>query len=1060
MSDQSDIFSTQPENRKTAKWIKYTAGTALTVILLVGGAGLIVPHVIDQQKYKTLIVEKVSEATGYTLDWKGDIGFSTLPLPHVSVNELTLSAQDQTILSVKSVDVSVNLASLLSGKIDISDISLNTPKISLVTAKDGRQLWMTDRLTEKNTSTPETENKTEKESGAGTAMPVSLGVVKILDGDFLWDDQSSGAKQQLSDIDVNMSAESLQGPFELDGNLVWNGHKIEAKLNTPEMTTEEGVYPLQLKMALPEQNILMEYSGVIDGKGPLSVNGDISLDMPDTKAAIESFTGTKDMSLPKELSGKTSLSAKLSYTPEKLALSQLRLDLGELGYGGDFAVTGLGGTGASPTVSFGLESNKKADDQSSPILKFMDDLSISAAGKLDGDTLVINNSQIKLDENSLALAGSVALGGDGKNANKQVDLTCTIGKLDIDRIREKLGMASPSATEKGKDSAGTKNKAEDSSATQTGFNLPFDGKLKVEAKEIVYDGKSYKNITANILSTNGRLDISNVSADIPGGISADLSGRIGNTAELSGMDLTIAARVNDVEATAQEYGAKLPELPKKIGAATLQGKLTGSPDSLGFDMTVGAWSGKLSAAGTLAHVFDSPVVNQLDFALSHPDFGDVMRIIQPGFTASGSLAGPVNLKGKVAWENEAYHVTGLSGNIGRTTLAGNLDVATSGKPSVTGTMAIGDLAMGTNQAGGASSGNTGNARGKGGPSASSGARWSREAIDVAWMKNFNADLKLSAKSIRYDMWEFSGAALNFVLKDGTLTIEDMSANLFGGKASVKGQIKSGAGEHDPLNISGSLAASNVDARGLQSALTGKNSDTLSGTISSVEASIESTGLSPAALIQTLSGHGTASGRDIIVKGVDAAQLATAAKGSYKPLDRAGTLFGSFGEGQTEFSTFESAFDIRNGIVDFSKILFDGPRATLSSTGNVNLPLWTINLTNTMTVKNTDIPPFTFTVKGPLDNPSKAGGDVIENYLRSKVEKKVNKLIEKELGKFLGGSTAPEPTPTPEPIAPTDGSVPTQDAPAQEQTAPAPSSEKPEDILKNEAAKALGGLLGQ
>jgi AsmA protein len=340
---------------------------------------------------------------------------------------------------------------------------------------------------------------------------------------------------------------------------------------------------------------------------------------------------------------------------------------------------------------------------------------------------------------------------------------------------------------------------------------------------------------------------------------------------------------------------------------------------------------------------------------------------------------------------------------------------------------------------------------------SGGERWSRETIDMGWMHSFDADLGIKAKSINQNMWKLTDANFDFKLNEGVLTLNDVSAGLFGGRASMNGVIKSGAGAKDPISISVKLNANNVDAQGLMSAVTGKTSYTLTGTLSTVDVSVNATGSSPSALVQTLGGEGRINGKDIIVKGIDAAQLASAAKGSYKPLERAGSLFQSFQDGQTEFTDFNSEFLIQNGIVNFSKVYFDGPKATLNSTGNVNLPKWTVDFKNSMTVKDTDIPPFDFTIRGSLDNPLNSGGDIINNYFQKKIEKKATKFIEDKLGgklnKLLG---VPETNPEVNPEVPTV-------EPIDAGTAPQPQPQAQPNIKEEaakEAVKALEGLFGR
>lgn len=262
-------------------------GTAIALVILSAGAGYVATSMIDQQKYKALIVEKVEEQTGYKVDWSGDISVSILPLPHATINNLTLEANDQKILSIKEADIEVALWPLLSKKIQVKDIALDEPQVTLVTTKSGEQSWMTDQLAKKSGETAGAGSDTAA-SSSSSSMDISVDVIEITDGIFIWDDRSKGSKQILEDVDMRLKAESLNGPFELNGGMIANGRKIEAKITTSEIDTTSGKYPVQIKLALPESNIRSEYSGVITTKDQLQVQGDLSVEVTDVSSAIES----------------------------------------------------------------------------------------------------------------------------------------------------------------------------------------------------------------------------------------------------------------------------------------------------------------------------------------------------------------------------------------------------------------------------------------------------------------------------------------------------------------------------------------------------------------------------------------------------------------------------------------------------------------------------------------------------------------------------------------------------------------------------------------------------
>ena len=321
----------------------------------------------------------------------------------------------------------------------------------------------------------------------------------------------------------------------------------------------------------------------------------------------------------------------------------------------------------------------------------------------------------------------------------------------------------------------------------------------------------------------------------------------------------------------------------------------------------------------------------------------------------------------------------------------------------------------------------------------------------------DADLAIKARSITQDQWKLSNANLSFNLNGGTLELRDVSAGMFGGTAQMNGKIKSA-----PLSVDFTMKADKVDAQKLHSALTGAPADKVSGTISTFNLNVASAGASPSALVNALSGKGDMTGKGIVIKGIDAAQLAETAKGSFKPLERAGSLYNTFQGGQTEFDTMDLAFGIQNGVVNFTTLKLDGPRALIEAkSGNVNLPRWTVDLTTTVTVKDTDIPPFDVTVKGPLDNPLQAGGNVIEGYLRNKAQKKVEKLIGKELEKRFGIPFGqPEAVaPAPADVAPAATGTEGVDAVAPEAPAAEPAPVKKQS-KEEKALRARQGILGQ
>lgn len=1040
------------------KWAKYLGGTALGLVLVIAGAGVVATKFIDQSAYKQIIVEKLEHSTGYKVDWRGDIAISLLPLPHATVHDLKLSNQGENFITVKDADIELELWPLLSKKINIENVTLSEPQIILTTHKDGRQGWMSASLSKKQS--PENVNAADSKAAADSASApgydFSLNMLQIINGVLIWDDQSSSSLQKFEDVDITAKADSLHGPFDVNGGLVWNGRKIESKITTSTLDFKNSLYPVKIQMALPESNVIASYGGTIRmQQDKIAADGDINLTIDNLGKAVSGLSPDQSSPIPEELSGKTTLDGKLSYDSEKILLSNLRLENGNLSYLGNFSLAPLSGTGAgevvgagqaAPEISFSLNSADKVPNDSSVLEKFLDDLSIEARGSLQNGTIQLRESRVLLDNNDLSLTGSIGL------SQKDMQLSLQSHQLDIDQILAKLGNKGDSA------SNGALGPSQSSDAPQSmGFALPFNGQIQADLAQVKYQGLSYQNIQSTLILNGQSLKIDKFAAQLPQSAKISAQGSFGKTDDLSDLNLTFSLSAPDTESLAQAYHLTLPQLSRKIGPSSIKGTVSGSLKQLSFDLTTTLWGLSVSGIGSVANLLETPIINQIKFALSSPNFVQSVRLVQPEFTATSGFDGPFQLSGNAVWENNEYHLSDVQGLLGKTTLNGHLDVTTAPKLAVKGAVNLGRVVLSQNSGSSANSASGTKSAAKAASAQNTGSsKWSREAINVDWMRNFDAQLKIKAETIIYDLWTLNQANLDFALTNGTLTIADAGAGIFGGRVLLTGEVKSGAGAHDPLSVKADFKGENIAAGPLLSAALGKTKDIVSGNFRKADINLSATGISPAALVQTLNGAGSITGENIIVKGVDAAGLATAARGSFKPLERAGSLFGSFANGQTQFSTFESLFTAQNGVVNLSKILFDGDQASLNSTGTVNLPQWWIELNNSMTVKNTDIPPFDFTIKGPLDSPTQAGGAAIENYLRGKLQNKLDKVIDKQINKLLklpaesSNDGANAGTAGATSGGATDGTV----QPA------LPEEPKPKDILKNEAAKALGNLLGQ
>ena len=152
---------------KSIKWLLIAVGALVALVLV---AIIVIPMLVDVQKYKPQIEEKVSEATGRPFAIGGDLDLSIFPWVGISLSDLHLGNPpgftEKNLLSVQSFEGRVRLIPLLSKDIQVKRFILKGPRIVLEKNKKGRANWQ-------GLGKPATEKKeaVSEEKGEGMLAP-------------------------------------------------------------------------------------------------------------------------------------------------------------------------------------------------------------------------------------------------------------------------------------------------------------------------------------------------------------------------------------------------------------------------------------------------------------------------------------------------------------------------------------------------------------------------------------------------------------------------------------------------------------------------------------------------------------------------------------------------------------------------------------------------------------------------------------------------------------------------------------------------------------------------
>jgi len=228
------------------------------LVVLAAIAVAMLPRFVDVNDYKVQASEKIKEATGYDVVFDGDVSMGLLPMPYASLADVRVKNpagfSGENLATFKSLDVQVALAPLLSKRVEVQAIRLQKPKVFLEANESGKTNWSVEHRP--------VEEKRDDGSPSESAN-ISLNGIEILGG-MLSYKNGTAAPIVIDDINLDVDANSLQGPFDIEGRL--KGFEQNLKFKTKIQELKDLATPLSLTASgsISPANVAFNYAGVID----------------------------------------------------------------------------------------------------------------------------------------------------------------------------------------------------------------------------------------------------------------------------------------------------------------------------------------------------------------------------------------------------------------------------------------------------------------------------------------------------------------------------------------------------------------------------------------------------------------------------------------------------------------------------------------------------------------------------------------------------------------------------------------------------------------------------
>lgn len=298
----------------------------LIVLVLLIAAVLIVPSVINWNDYRAEIAAQIEARTGREVSIDGDVSFTAIPSPALSVDGLRVAnlpgATAEHFASLKSLEIEVALWPLLSGTVEVRRLVLVDPVVELEVLPDGRENWVFNQR----------ETGAETATASGRAFDVSVDQFLMENGTIVYRD-GPAPPQRFEGLNAAVSAQSLAGPFTVKGDMQLNDLPLALEVKVGNLDAAR--VPMDVRINVPDREAALAFSGVgtlpsQDGSTmqDYAVAGTLSLQAANP-AALFAAEGAGEGHGP--LSAPLSLEGRATAAGNRVALDDLNVSLGDIG---------------------------------------------------------------------------------------------------------------------------------------------------------------------------------------------------------------------------------------------------------------------------------------------------------------------------------------------------------------------------------------------------------------------------------------------------------------------------------------------------------------------------------------------------------------------------------------------------------------------------------------------------------------------------------------------------------------------------------------------------------
>jgi AsmA protein len=289
-------------------------GILAAAVIATGLAALVVASfVISADSARDAVKAQIRTVTGLDPVLRGPVTLSMFPSGLVTFSDVVLGEENgQTPpLAAEHLIAHLRFLPLLLGRIEISDIALEQPRIAVEIAPDGHSNW-----------SPLLES-------LGRALKpfdrtVSFSEIRIHDGTIAVRDAGRDLTERLSNVELSLAWPSITKSFGATGRFVWRDEPVDASISISDFLAALAGDSSGLKVRLSGTPLRLVFEGVMSNRPSFKVDGTLAAE---TSSLRDALRWTGDTPLPGGGFGRFTLKAQANMVGGAMSLSGVNLEL-------------------------------------------------------------------------------------------------------------------------------------------------------------------------------------------------------------------------------------------------------------------------------------------------------------------------------------------------------------------------------------------------------------------------------------------------------------------------------------------------------------------------------------------------------------------------------------------------------------------------------------------------------------------------------------------------------------------------------------------------------------